>query len=52
MAMDLFHRKDQNKVYRGIYFIENAEIGTAGNLFFFNFEIGYGWGFISLKRPK
>ena len=34
MAMDLFHRKDQNKVYRGIYFIENAEIGTAGNFFF------------------
>ena len=32
--MDLFHKKDQKKVYLGIYFIENAEIGTAGNLFY------------------
>ena len=34
MAVDLCHRKDYNKVYLGIYFIENAEIGTAGDLFY------------------
>ena len=35
---DLFHRKEQNVVRLGIYFIETA-------------EINYGWPFISLKTP-
>ena len=36
MAGDLFH---WNKVELGIYVIENA-------------EVRYGWGFISLEKPK
>ena len=39
MAWFSFYCECQDKVGMGIYFIENA-------------EIRYGWGFISLKRPK
>ena len=52
--------------YPGIYFIENVEIGTAGDLFYWKswngvqfgiyfieqVKIMYGWEFISLKRSK
>ena len=34
MAGDILDRTGQNKLWLGIYFIEN-------------FEISYGWGFIS-----
>ena len=38
-SLNLFHKKDQNKVGLAISFIENA-------------EIRYGWGSNLLKRPK
>ena len=38
-SLNLFHKKDQNKVGLEISFIENA-------------EIRYGWGSYHLKRPK
>ena len=61
--MNLFHRKDWNKVYPGIHFNENAEILTAGDMFYWKFsnavrfgiyfiekgEVRHGWGFISYK---
>ena len=38
-SLNLFHKKDQNKVGLAISFIENA-------------EIRYGWGSNLLKRPE
>ena len=38
-GLNLFHKKDQNKVGFTISFIENA-------------EIRYGWGSNLLKKPK
>ena len=38
-SLNLFHKKDQNKVGLAISFIENA-------------EIRYGWGFIPLNSRR
>ena len=52
MAWFSFHCECQNKVGLGIYFIKNAKIWYAKDLFIENAEVRYGWIFILLKRPK